>query len=86
MTLDEIYLEARNPDRNVMRAYRITLSRDLFGAYLVECRFGRIGCYGQGSIQSFDDEGAARAHIEKTLRRRVSAPRRVGVPYVATTT
>lgn len=81
MTLDDIYLEARNPARNVMRAYRITLSEDLFGAFLVETRFGRIGTFGRLQTNSFDTEVLARSFIERCLSRRRGSVRRNGAPY-----
>lgn len=83
MTLDEIYLEARNPARNVMRAYRVTLSRDLFGAFLVETRFGRIGTFGRLRFHSFDTESLARKFIERCLSRRRGSERRNGAGYEA---
>lgn len=81
MTLDEIYLEARNPARNVMRAYRITLSQDLFGAFLVETRFGRIGTFGRLRAHSFDTEALARKFMERCLSRRRGSERRNGASY-----
>jgi predicted DNA-binding WGR domain protein len=81
MTLDEIYLEARNPARNVMRGYRITLSRDLFGVYLVEARFGRIGTYGNTLTRSFDTEALARGFMDQCLARRRGSLRRNGAVY-----
>jgi predicted DNA-binding WGR domain protein len=64
-----------------MRAYRITLTRDLFGAFMVETRYGRIGSYGHTLTHSFDDETAARGFMDTCLRRRQSAPKRIGVTY-----
>ena len=81
MTISEIYLEARNPARDCMRAYRLTLTRDLFGVFVVETRYGRIGTYGHALTYSFDDEVGARAFMDQCLRRRRSAPKRIGVPY-----
>lgn len=83
MTLDEIYLEARNPARNVMRAYRVTLSRDLFGAFLVETRFGRIGTFGRLQARSFDTEELARKFMKRCLARRRGSQARNGAPYTA---
>lgn len=82
MTMAEVYLEARNPDKGCMRAYRVTLMRDLFGAFMVEARYGRIGSYGHTLTYSFDDEEAARTFMDKCLRRRKSAPKRIGTAYV----
>jgi len=43
MTGFSITLEARNPDRGHYRAYRLEAAPDLFGVWLVEATFGRIG-------------------------------------------
>ena len=74
-------LEARDAGRNIFRAWRIEAGRDLFGAWLVQTRFGRIACEGRLITRSFADEAAARAHIAAGLRRRATAPRRIGVAY-----
>lgn len=81
--LVNIYLEARNPESGCNRAYHITMERDLFGVFLVETRFGRIGSPGRTLARSFEDESRARSFIDKCLHRRQSAPRRIGVGYVA---
>lgn len=82
MTLEEIYLEARNPAIGCARAYHLTLSRDLFGIYMVQTRYGRIGTYGHAITRSFNDEGQARGFMQICLKRRKSAPGRIGVEYV----
>lgn len=83
MLLDEVYLEAVNPDRNCMRSYRLTLTRDLFGVFMVEARYGRIGTNGHGIVHSFEDEATARDYLQECLHRRQSAPRRIGVAYAS---
>ena len=75
-------LEAREPARNVFRNYEITAGRDLFGAWIVDVRYGRIGAPGRVLRQSFGDEAAACRRALDCLRQRQSAPRRIGVPYV----
>ena len=74
-------LEAVDRSRNIARAYRIEASRDLFGHTIVDLRWGRIGRRGAGLIVSFTDEAAARRFIRRTLAKRASAPRRIGVAY-----
>jgi predicted DNA-binding WGR domain protein len=74
-------LEAIDDDRNIARAYRIRASRDLFGKIIVELRWGRIGRRGSGVTISFAQEDAAQRFIERTLAKRASAPRRIGVAY-----
>lgn len=83
MQLAEIYLEAVNPARDCMRGYRLTLTEDLFGTFIVETRYGRIGASGHVLARSFDTEDDARQFIAQCLRRRESAPKRHGVSYIA---
>jgi predicted DNA-binding WGR domain protein len=48
-----IWLEAICAERNIARRYTVALSRDLFGASIVEFAWGRIGTKGQGRAVSF---------------------------------
>jgi predicted DNA-binding WGR domain protein len=77
-----IHLQALAPERNVARRYSIALSGDLFGHWIVELRWGRIGTRGQGRRISFPDKGAASRFVRSVLSRRASATRRIGVGYV----
>lgn len=76
-----IWLEAVSTERNVARRYTVALSRDLFGALIVEFAWGRIGTKGQRRAVSFACEGEASRFARQLLRRRASAPKRIGVPY-----
>lgn len=53
-------LEARDPARNIARAYRISATEDLFGQWIVELNWGRIGSAGRKMTVSFADSKAAR--------------------------
>ena len=77
-------LEAIDSDRNIARSYRIHATLDLFGHVVVELRWGRIGRRGFGMTVSFANEEAARRFIMRTLAKRASAPRRIGVAYCLT--
>lgn len=77
-----IELIAIDEPRNIRRRYRIEVCRDLFGFTLVETRWGRIGGRGQAAVHVFGDENDALAFVRRTLRRRASAERRIGVPYL----
>lgn len=77
-------LEAVDRSRNIARAYLIQTSRDLFGHTIVDLRWGRIGRRGAGLTVSFASEEAARRFIQRTLAKRASAPRRIGVAYCLT--
>jgi predicted DNA-binding WGR domain protein len=76
-----VELEARDPARNVWRRYAVSAAPDLFGTWLVEVSFGRIGAPGRTRASAYSDESSARAFARRCLRRRLSAPRRIGTPY-----
>jgi predicted DNA-binding WGR domain protein len=81
MSVFSIQLEARDPARNRFRAYQLDVARDLFGAWLVEVKFGRIGAKGRKLVAVLDDEHAARRMVCERLKRREGAPKRIGVAY-----
>lgn len=81
MTLLHIRLEARSPARRCFRAYEIATSVNLFGAWLVEMSYGRIGASGRTKTRSFPLAEQARVQVVACLRKRASAPRRIGVSY-----
>jgi hypothetical protein len=74
-------LEARDPPRGIARAYRLEAGTDLFGAWLVEVTFGRIGTRGRTVRYAVRDEAEARKLVGKALRRRATARKRIGVGY-----
>jgi predicted DNA-binding WGR domain protein len=76
-----IELIALDPVRNIRRRYAIMASIDLFGAILVETRWGRIGTRGQAKRLAFEDQGMADRYIAATLRRRSTSTARIGVAY-----
>lgn len=76
-----ILLEARNPARNIWRSYHLAAGRDLLGDWIVELTYGRIGARGHTKVMLVADEDEARSYIQKCLKRRDSAPKRIGVGY-----
>jgi hypothetical protein len=54
---------------------------DLFGAWMVEMSYGRIGTAGRTKVRSFETVEAARTQVRVCLRKRATAPRRIGVGY-----
>lgn len=78
---DMTELVAIDPARNIRRRYSIAVSIDLFGAIIVETRWGRIGARGQAKRLSFPDRVAAERHVAATLRKRGTAENRIGVAY-----
>jgi predicted DNA-binding WGR domain protein len=81
MTSLRIRLEARSSALRCRRAYEIAAGGDLFGVWLVEMTYGRIGAIGRTKARSFPTADGAEAQIEACLRKRASAPRRIGVAY-----
>ncbi|ACB97300.1 WGR domain-containing protein [Beijerinckia indica] len=76
-----ILLEARAPDLNRHRFWRVRIDRDLFGCWNARVTFGRIGGAGRTLRYDFEDQDEARAFVRKGLKRRQGAPRRCGVAY-----
>jgi hypothetical protein len=54
---------------------------DLFGVWLVEMSYGRIGTMGRSKVRSFVTAADAEAEVHACLRKRATAPRRIGVAY-----
>jgi predicted DNA-binding WGR domain protein len=76
-----ITLEARNAARGCLRHYRVEAGTDLFGIWLVEISYGRIGTVGRSRRYVVRDEDEARRLAQSILNRRATAPRRIGVAY-----
>jgi predicted DNA-binding WGR domain protein len=81
MLIPVAYLEARDPERNIHRAYSIAYGQDLFGNWIVETTYGRIGGKGRTLVTVVDNEEEALKYVQKSLKRRQSAPKRIGVAY-----
>ena len=76
-------LEARDPERNRWRSYRVQAGQDLFGTWLVAVTFGRIGApRGRTRTYVAADEAGAQRIARACLRRRDSAPKRTDIAYV----
>jgi predicted DNA-binding WGR domain protein len=78
-------LEAHHAELNHHRRYQITLGRDLFEDWTVSISYGRSGHGGQEKRFASPNAEEVRAVIRDRLRRRLSAPRRIGCPYRVTT-
>lgn len=74
-------LEARNPESGHFRSYRLEAGTDLFGDWLVDVTFGRIGARGRTLRYLASDEAEARKLVRQSLRRRGTARKRIGVCY-----
>src|SRR5512135_1346134 len=67
--------------RRCLRQYRVEAGTDLFGVWVVEISYGRIGTAGRSRSYVVRDEGEARDLARRILKRRASAPRWLGVAY-----
>ncbi len=76
-----IELIAVDPARNIRRRYAIRVTADLFGAFIVETDWGRIGTKGQSKCLFFPDQNGAARYVSAVLRRRATAKNRIGVAY-----
>jgi hypothetical protein len=76
-----IRLEARDPARDCFRSYRLDAGTDLFGTWLVDATYGRIGTPGRTVRHVACDEAEARRIVRHCLKRRATAPKRIGIPY-----
>ena len=81
MTALRLRLEARAPALRCHRAYEITVGRDLFGIWVAEMTYGRIGAVGRTKTRSLTRIEEAAAAVDASLRRRATLPYRLGVAY-----
>ena len=73
--------QAIDEGRNISRDYRLSVSVDLFGWFIVERRWGRIGSKGQSLTSSFSTRAAAERFVASIRARRAGAKKRIGVGY-----
>jgi predicted DNA-binding WGR domain protein len=77
-----IYLERREPARNIQRFYAITVTRTLFDRWALIREWGRIGQPGTVREMEFETEGEAWAAGEQWRRRK----ERRGYTVISTST
>lgn len=70
MTPTSVTLFKEAPEANMRRQYNIEVVRDLFGAAVVTCRWGRIGTRGQGREYVCANIGEAQALAAQLVRKR----------------
>jgi predicted DNA-binding WGR domain protein len=76
----QIYVERRDPHRNMARFYSLSIEETLFGQARLVRRWGRIGTTGRTMQHSFDNEGEAVSlflELLKLKRTRGYQPRRI---------
>jgi predicted DNA-binding WGR domain protein len=76
-----IAFEAHHVEKNHHRRYQVTLGRDLLDDWTVAIRYGRTGQGGREMHFASPQPEDMRAVIRDRLRRRLSAPKRIGCPY-----
>ena len=76
-----VAFEAHNADRGHHRRYAVTIGRDLLNDWTVAIAYGRVGQGGQTKRYASPDPADMKAVVRDRLRRRLSAPRRIGCPY-----
>jgi len=74
-------IEAHNIEKNHHRHYRVTVGRDLLDDWTVSICYGRTGQAGREIHYADPGEQEMKAIIRDRLRRRLSAPKRIGCPY-----
>ena len=76
-----IQLLACDPEKNHFRFYTIDAGRDLLDDLVVKFNYGRIGTRGTIKTKIAPNVQTASKMIKACLRRRQSAPKRIGVAY-----
>ena len=69
----QLYIERRDPRRNMARFYTLSIEETLFGRARLVRRWGRIGTIGRVVQHSFDDEGDAVQLFLELLRAKRNA-------------
>jgi len=86
----QLYIERRDPDRNMARFYALSIETTLFGDTRLVRRWGRIGTRGRMVQHSFGDEADAvglfldllRAKKQRGYRPRSAARHAEATPFV----
>lgn len=76
-----VSFEAHNAPMNRHRRYEVVLGQDLLDDWTVTIRYGRVGQTGRLLHFASPRAEDIRAVIRDRLRRRLSAPQRIGCPY-----
>lgn len=74
-------LQARSPERNTSRAYSLWLGQDLFGNWVIQVIYGRIGSKGITKVYVFPSREEVYQRLKLILRRRASSQKRLGCSY-----
>jgi len=74
-------LVAIDPEANIARRWSVVVARDLFGLWLVDTAWGRIGTRGRARRVAHASQADAEREARALLRRRATAGRRIGSNY-----
>ena len=80
-SLLSVAFEAHHREMNHHRRYEIVIGRDLLDDWTVAIRYGRVGQTSQERRYASPKPDEMQAVIRDRLRRRLSAPKRIGCPY-----
>lgn len=76
-----VAFEAHNAEENHHRRYRVTVGRDLLDEWTVAISYGRTGQSGREMRYASAAPEDLKVIIRERLRRRLSAPKRIGCSY-----
>ena len=76
-----VAFEAHHTENNHHRRYEVTIGRDLLDDWTITFRYGRTGQGGRELRYASAEAEELRAIIRDRLRRRISAPKRIGCSY-----
>lgn len=76
-----VAFEAHHAENNHHRRYEITVGRDLLDDWTVSIRYGRTGQFGRLIRYAGSDAKSLQSIVKERLRRRLSAPKRIGCAY-----
>jgi predicted DNA-binding WGR domain protein len=79
--LQNVAFEAHHAEMNHHRRYEITVGRDLLDDWTVSIRYGRTGQGGRVLHYAGQDARKLQSIVKERLRRRLSAPKRIGCRY-----
>ena len=81
MIVFSILLDADYPELNIRRSYLIEAGEDIFGNWIVEINYGRIGCKGRKKVFLMECEEDAKKEVKNRLKKRERLVKRKGVGY-----
>lgn len=76
-----VAFEAHHAENNHHRRYEISVGKDLLDDWTVSIRYGRAGQGGRELRYAGPKADELRAVVRDRLRRRLSAPKRIGCAY-----